>query len=84
MAHIIGYTGTVNTDELETYNKGKKEEDKDYYSSDETVGKAGIEKQFEKYLHGDSGSKALLSIMWKNRRNYEDSEIRTGIILHYL
>ena len=60
MAHIIGYTGTVNTDELETYNKGKKEEDKDYYSSDETVGKAGIEKQFEKYLHGDSGSKTLV------------------------
>ena len=60
MSHIIGYTGTVNTDELETYNKGKKEEDKDYYSSDETVGKAGIEKQFEKYLHGDSGSKTLV------------------------
>ena len=31
MSHVIGYTGTVNTDELETYNKGKKEEDKDYY-----------------------------------------------------
>lgn len=60
MSHIIGYTGTVNTDELETYNKGKKEEDKDYYSSDETVGKAGVEKQFEKYLHGDSGSKTLV------------------------
>ena len=60
VSHIIGYTGTVNTDELETYNKGKKEEDKDYYSSDETVGKAGIEKQFEKYLHGDSGSKTLV------------------------
>ena len=60
MSHVIGYTGTVNTDELETYNKGKKEEDKDYYSSDETVGKAGVEKQFENYLHGDSGSKTLV------------------------
>ena len=60
MSHVIGYTGTVNTDELETYNKGKKEEDKDYYSSDETVGKAGVEKQFESYLHGDSGSNTLV------------------------
>lgn len=60
MSHIIGYTGTVSTDELETYNKGKNEDDKDYYSSDETVGKSGIEKELESYLHGDSGSKTMI------------------------
>ena len=75
MSHVIGYTGTVNTDELETYNKGKKEEDKDYYSSDETVGKAGVEKQFENYLHGDSGSKTWLSTMLKDHRHDQDSQI---------
>lgn len=60
MSHVVGYTGTVNTDELEQYNKGKKESDKDYYSSDETVGKTGIEKELESYLHGDSGSQTLI------------------------
>lgn len=60
MSHIIGYTGTANTDELEEYNKGKSESDKDYYSSDETVGKSGIEKELETYLHGDSGSQTLI------------------------
>ena len=38
MSHVIGYTGTVNTDELETYNKGKKEEDKDYSQKNEEKG----------------------------------------------
>ena len=76
MSHIIGYTGTVNTDELETYNKGKKEEDKDYYSSDETVGKAGIEKQFEKYLHGDSGSKTVKSGTGNNITLSIDSDLQ--------
>lgn len=60
MSHVVGYTGTVNTDELEEYNKGKSEDDKDYYSMDETVGKAGIEKELESYLHGDSGSQTLI------------------------
>ena len=60
MSHVIGYTGTANTDELETYNKGKEESDADYYSSDETVGKAGIEKELETYLHGNSGSQTLI------------------------
>lgn len=60
LSHVVGYTGTINSDELETYNKGKKESDKDYYSSDETVGKAGVEKQLESYLHGDSGSQTLI------------------------
>lgn len=60
MSHVIGYTGTANSDELEQYNKGKKESDKDYYASDETVGKSGIEKELETYLHGDSGSQTLI------------------------
>lgn len=47
-AHVLGYTGDMNPDEWETYqNEG--------YSMDATVGKAGFEKAFEKYLHGTDG-----------------------------
>jgi penicillin-binding protein 2 len=60
MSHVIGYTGTINTSELKEYNKGKKETDADYYSSDEIVGKSGIEKQLESYLHGNGGTQTLV------------------------
>lgn len=60
MSHVIGYTGTINTEELDDYNKGKKESDKDYYAMDDAVGKAGIEKELESYLHGSSGSQSMI------------------------
>lgn len=60
MSHIVGYTGTASNDELEKYNEGKKRTDKSYYSSDETVGKTGIEKEMEDILHGNSGSQTLI------------------------
>lgn len=60
MAQIIGYTGTASEDELKELNKGKKETDKDYYTSSDVVGKAGIEKKYESYLHGTSGSQTML------------------------
>ncbi len=79
MSHVVGYTGTANTDELEKYNKGKDEEDKDYYSSDETVGKAGIEKELESYLHGNSGSQTLIvNNVGKVIENSDTVEAGTG------
>lgn len=47
-AHVLGYVGQINEDEkiLPQFNN---------YSINETVGKIGLEKQYEKLLHGTNG-----------------------------
>ncbi len=60
MGQVVGYTGAVSDDELDEYNQGKNEKDKDYYTSNDVVGKAGIEKIYETNLHGNSGSETVL------------------------
>jgi len=60
IAHIVGYTGTASEDELKTLNEGKDEDDPNYYTSNDIVGKDGIEKLYESYLHGESGSETML------------------------
>lgn len=60
IAHIIGYTGPASDEELKTLNKGKDEDDPDYYTSNDIVGKDGIEKIYESDLHGESGSETML------------------------
>ena len=56
MASIIGYTGQVSAEELEELN-GKDGEGE--YSSNDIVGKAGLEKYFEKELRGQNGTKTV-------------------------
>lgn len=56
-ANIIGYIGTINSDELETYNKELSDEEK--YSGDEMVGKTGIEQYCEAELRGKNGSETM-------------------------
>lgn len=49
-AHILGRIGQMDADEWKTYkNEG--------YTMDALVGKEGLEKAFERYLHGQSGRK---------------------------
>ena len=48
MAHILGYTGNINSDELEEYSQYG-------YSSDDKIGKSGIEKTYELELRGTEG-----------------------------
>ena len=55
-AHIIGYTGLINTTELETYNEQLGTEK---YKSTDVVGKSGIEKSMEEYLSGTKGVELL-------------------------
>ncbi len=50
-AHIIGYTGLINSKELETLNET--------YSSTDVVGKIGIEKEMEQYLAGVKGVESV-------------------------
>ena len=52
-SHIIGYTGTLNEEEITELTKTG-----DYklkYTSTDQIGKTGIEKEYESYLHGSKG-----------------------------
>lgn len=51
MAPIIGYTGKISTEELEALNA----EDKNLYSMNDVIGKAGIEQYLESQLRGSKG-----------------------------
>ncbi|MDD4111849.1 MAG: penicillin-binding transpeptidase domain-containing protein [Herbinix sp.] len=55
-AHILGYTGLINADELEKLNKDKAN---DYYNSSDIIGKTGLEKEFEAYLGGTKGNEVV-------------------------
>ena len=58
-AHIIGYTGTISTSEMEEMNEGLTEDDYAYYRSTDTIGKSGIEQKMEQYLKGKKGTKEV-------------------------
>ena len=58
-AHIIGYTGTISTSEMEEMNEGLHEGDSGYYTSNDTIGKSGIEQKMEEYLRGEKGTKEV-------------------------
>lgn len=55
-AHIVGYTGAVNDDEIEKLNEGL--DTPMYYTSD-VIGKTGIEKELDSTLRGEKGSEEL-------------------------
>lgn len=55
IAHLIGYTGKVSSEELAELQK----EDPSYQSSD-VVGKSGVEKSYEQILNGTKGSRTVL------------------------
>lgn len=52
-AHIIGYIGAISTDEMKTYNEDMPEEDQ--YSSNDMIGKIGLEQIYEQTLRGKNG-----------------------------
>lgn len=55
-AHIIGYTGLINSSELESLNEELGEE---IYKSTDVVGKTGMERSMESYLSGEKGVQQL-------------------------
>lgn len=50
-SHILGYAGRISSEEYETR--------KDRYSSNDIIGKTGIEYVFEEYLKGKNGTKQI-------------------------
>lgn len=51
-SHVIGYTGVVNEEELAQLEENGT---KDLYTEADQIGKTGIEKEYESYLHGARG-----------------------------
>lgn len=58
-AHIIGYTGIVSNEDLETLNADKAEKDPSRYKTNSVVGKLGLEKIMESELRGKKGSRSI-------------------------
>lgn len=52
-AHIIGYIGTISTDEMKEYNESLSEKNK--YKSSDMIGKTGLEQKYETTLRGTNG-----------------------------
>lgn len=52
MAHILGYTGKISDETWEEFEEEGKDE---IYTQNDQIGKTGIEKEFEDYLHGTKG-----------------------------
>lgn len=55
-SHIIGYTGMISSDSLEEI---KEKDPKTQYTSQDQIGKTGIEKVYEDELKGSKGSETL-------------------------
>ena len=56
-AHIIGYIGNIDTDTLEEYNAQLSQDMQ--YSSNDMIGKVGLEKELEELLRGKKGSQKM-------------------------
>lgn len=60
-AQLLGYTGTISEEELSNLDKKEKEK----YTSNDQIGKTGLEKEFESYLHGTKGHEKLVLNQYK-------------------
>ena len=56
-AHVVGYTGTVTSDQLNSTDSS--DEGAVHYSSGDTVGQSGVELQYESVLQGVAGEQTV-------------------------
>lgn len=73
-AHIIGYIGAISTDEMKVHNAELSE--KNQYSSNDMIGKIGLEQKYENTLRGTNGIEEIyVDNLGKiiERSNEEDS-----------
>jgi penicillin-binding protein 2 len=69
-SHIIGYDGKVTRSELENNSE---------YLLTDYIGKAGLEKYYEKYLHGKNGARETeVDSMGRNKKNLGVIEPKSG------
>lgn len=71
LSHIIGYVGDISTDELKVmYNEG--------YTSTSVIGKAGIEKEYDKELQGKAGRESRV-VDVRGRKTEEETKIEPPV-----
>ncbi len=71
MAHLLGYTGEISDEELKNL--------KGIYRKGDIVGKKGVERSFEQYLHGKKGiSFVEVDVRGRVVRRFEGSKARAG------
>ncbi len=76
-SNIIGYTGVISESEMEEYNSD--EENENTYSSNDIVGKTGIEKTMESELRGTKGkTEVLVNNLGKVIKTVSSEEAQTG------
>ena len=56
-SHVIGYIGRINTQDAKKLDES--EEDSDNYNGTDYIGKEGLEKSYERVLHGTTGSEEV-------------------------
>lgn len=56
-SHILGYTGLITQEAIDTFTE---EGRMDHYTLTDQVGKSGIEKEYEAYLHGIKGYESVI------------------------
>lgn len=65
VSHLIGYTGNITSNELETLNEESNSGSE--YNLNDIVGKTRLEKTYEKELRGESGSQTV-SVTYSGKR----------------
>ncbi len=81
-AHIIGYIGAISPEEMKEYNEDLSE--KNQYSSNDMIGKTGLEQKYESTLRGTNGIEEIyVDNLGKiiDRTNTEDSVAGEDIYL---
>lgn len=63
LSSILGYTGGISADELESSNQGET-----IYTSQSVIGKSGIEKSMESWLRGEDGTEQFYTDVVGNRK----------------
>ena len=56
-AHILGYTGPIKTEDFTALEATGADEN---YTSNDQIGRSGLEKEYESYLHGKKGKETLV------------------------
>src|SRR5690625_1493319 len=70
-AHLVGYVGQINAEELEGSEPG-------LYTTNDSIGKRGLEQLFEKQLRGESGAKISIKKEGEEDITLAEKEVKDG------
>jgi len=74
-AHLVGYVGMVTAEDLE-------EDDNKHLTEEDQIGKAGLEKKFDKVLRGEEGKKIIIIDEFDRETVLAEDEVKHGENVH--